>query len=400
MVERKEYLDTLILSKDTNFIKVITGIRRCGKSTVLQLYKEYLVKTGVPDKNIILLNFEDFNLDHLLTAKALHNYIEEQLVDDKQQYYLIFDEIQLVENFPRAIDSLYIKKNTDVYISGSNANLLSSDIATLLSGRYIEIEMMPLSFKEYTDATKRHNNLPLAYQKYNKESSFPHVLELQNNEKMISLSLEGVYNSIIVKDITTRYQIRDMTIFESVANFVLDNIGNIVSTKKISDVLTSAGRKSSVTAIERYLDALTSSFIIYNCTRYDIKGRQYLKTLSKYYVVDIGLRQTILQKSGGDVGRILENNIYLELIRRGYQVYIGVYGDFEIDFVAQKQGETLYFQVAATIRDEETLKRELRPLQKIKDSHPKYILTLDEDPSANYEGIITKNALEWLYNRE
>ena len=313
-------------------------------------------------------------------------------------YYIILDEVQLVVDFPKVVDSMYIRDNIDIYITVSNADLLSSDIATMLSGRYVEIKMLSLSFREYVDENRQNNTLEQNYNNYIFQSSFPHVLELQNNPQMIDMSLQGIYDSIIVKDVVTRYQIRDMLIFDSVTKFIFTNIADIVSTKKISDTLTSFGRKASITAVEHYLNALTSSFAVYNCKRYDIKGQQHLKSLSKYYAVDIGLRQTILQKRGGDEGRILENVIYLELIRRGYNVYIGIFDQLEVDFVAIKPNEVIYFQVSATVRDETTLARELKPLQKIKDSYPKYILTLDEDLTAVYAGIIKTNALTWLYD--
>jgi len=397
MIKRQKYLDTLILSKNTKFVKVITGVRRCGKSTLLKLYNQYLLETGVPETNIIFLNFEDYNLQELLEPKKLHDYLQQQIINT-EMYYIILDEVQLVADFPKVVDSMYIRDNIDIYITGSNADLLSSDIATMLSGRYVEIEMLPLSFREYVDENRQNNTLEQNYNNYISQSSFPHVLELQNNPKMIDMSLQGIYDSIIVKDVVTRYQIRDMLIFDSVTKFIFTSIADIVSTKKISDTLTSFGRKASITAVEHYLNALTSSFVVYNCKRYDIKGQQHLKSLSKYYAVDIGLRQTILQKRGGDEGRILENVIYLELIRRGYNVYIGIFDQLEVDFVAIKPNEVIYFQVAATVRDENTLARELKPLQKIKDSYPKYILTLDEDLTAVYAGIIKTNALTWLYD--
>jgi Predicted ATPase (AAA+ superfamily) len=397
MIKRQKYLDTLILSKNTKFVKVITGVRRCGKSTLLKLYNQYLLETGVPETNIIFLNFEDYNLQELLEPKKLHDYLQQHIVNT-EMHYIILDEVQLVADFPKVVDSMYIRDNIDIYITGSNADLFSSDIATMLSGRYVEIEMLPLSFREYVDENGQNNTLEQNYNNYISQSSFPHVLELQNNPQMIEMSLQGIYDSIIVKDVVTRYQIRDMLIFDNVTKFIFDNISNIVSTKKISDTLTSFGRKVSITAVEQYLNALTSSFVVYNCKRYDIKGQQHLKSLSKYYVVDIGLRQIILQKRGGDEGRILENVVYLELIRRGYNVYIGIFDQLEVDFVAIKPNEVIYFQVAATVRDENTLARELKPLQKIKDSYPKYILTLDEDLTAVYAGIIKTNALTWLYD--
>lgn len=397
-IERKEYLDKLIALKDKNIIKVITGVRRCGKSTLMEIFQDYLKAQGIKEERIIAINLEDYDFFELRQPAKLYAYIKEKLSKDKMTYVFI-DEIQHCDNFPDVVDSLYIKKNVDLYLTGSNAYMLSSEIATLISGRYIEIPMLPLSFKEYVSSTGGENDLSRKYLSYIENSSFPYALELEGQTKEIKDYLEGIYNTIVIKDISNRKKVQDIMMFESVARFVFDNIGNPLSTKKIADTMTSDGRKIDVKTVEKYLAGLLESFILYQAKRYNIKGKQYLKTLEKYYVVDIGLRYMLLGTRGTDVGHILENVIYLELLRRGYEVYVGKVDDLEVDFVAMEQKRTIYFQVAATVRDEATLKRELNPLQKISDHYQKFILTLDEDPEADYEGIRRVNALDWLMGK-
>lgn len=394
-IERKEYLDKLIAFRDKNIIKVITGVRRCGKSVLLELFQNYLLKQGVSEEQIVAINLEDYDFYELREPAKLHSYIKERLNKNKMTYIFI-DEVQHCEDFPRVVDSLYLKKNVDIYLTGSNANLLSSEIATLLSGRYVEIMMLPLSFKEYVSSTGDTKELSRKYLEYIENSSFPYTLDLKGQPKEITLYLEGLYNTIVVKDISQRKKFPDTMMLESIARFVFDNIGNPMSTKKIADTMTSFGRKIDVKTVEKYVRALMESFIVYQAKRYNIKGKQYLKTLEKYYVVDIGLRYMLLGSRSTDVGHILENVIYLELLRRGYDVYVGKIDDLEVDFVAQDQKKTIYYQVAATVRDENTLKRELSPLQKISDHYPKVILTLDDDPEADYDGIRRINALDWL----
>lgn len=394
-IERKEYLDKLVAFKDKRIIKVITGVRRCGKSVLLEIFQDYLLKQGVAEEQIVAINLEDYDFYELREPSKLHSYIKERLNKDKMTYIFI-DEVQHCDDFPRVIDSLYLKKNVDIYLTGSNANLLSSEIATLLSGRYVEIMMLPLSFKEYVSSTGDAKELSRKYLEYIENSSFPYVLDLKGQPKEIKDYLEGLYNTIVVKDISQRHKFPDTMMLESIARFVFDNIGNPMSTKKISDTMISFGRKTDVKTVEKYVRALMESFIVYQAKRYNIKGKQYLKTLEKYYVVDIGLRYMLLGSCSTDVGHILENVIYLELLRRGYDVYVGKVDDLEVDFVAQDRKKTIYYQVAATVRDENTLMRELTPLQKINDHYPKVILTLDDDPEADYDGIRRINALDWL----
>ena len=281
-------------------------------------------------------------------------------------------------------------------MTGSNSSLLSSEIATLISGRYVEIKMLPLSFKEFAEATGQTDNLSKAYRQYVSTSSFPYVLELLQTPQEIKAYLEGIYNTILIKDIIDRKKITDTTVLKSITQFLFDNIGSELSSKKIADTLTSNNRKSDPKTVEKYVSALEESFIVYNAERYNIKGKEYLKSLEKYYVADIGLRNFMLGKKAMDVGHILENVIFLELLRRGYEVYVGKVDAYEVDFVAQNQDGNTYIQVAASVRDEETLQRELRPLKMIKDNYPKMILTLDDDPAGLYDGIIRKNALDWL----
>ncbi len=394
-IVRKEYLERLRNLKHKKLIKIVTGIRRCGKSTVLEMFRDELLKSGVRKNQIIFLNFEDYDNKHLLNPDELYSYIKQRLSSDMN--YIFLDEIQRVENFPEIVDSLYIKKNVDIYMTGSNSSLLSSEIATLISGRYVEIKMLPLSFKEFVLATKQENNLSQAYRQYIQTSSFPYVLDLLQTPNEINSYLEGIYNTILVKDIIDRKKISDTQVLKSVTQFLFDNIGLELSSKKIADTLISNGRKSDSKTIEKYITSLEESFIIYKASRYNIKGKEYLKSLEKYYVSDIGLRNFMLGKKAMDAGHILENIVYLELLRRGYKVYVGKIDDMEIDFVAQNEQGNTYIQVSASVRDENTLARELKPLKAVKDNYPKIILTLDDDPDGDYDGIIRKNALDWIY---
>lgn len=393
-IERASYLNKLIAFKDKNLIKVITGIRRCGKSTIMEIYRDWLKEQGVSIDQIVYLNFEDYDNFELRNPKNLYAYIKPLLIEDKMNY-LFFDEIQHVQDFPDIINSLNLKPNVDIYITGSNAYMLSSEIATLLSGRYIEIAMQPLSFKEYVDGTGEYDNLQKTYNDYITRSSFPYTLELNTNSE-VSDYLTGLYNTIVVKDIMSRKRLPDVMMLESVIRFTADNIGNILSTKRIADIMTADGRKIDQKTVERYLNSLCETFFVYEVKRYNIKGKQLLKTLGKYYLVDIGLRRMLLGSRSFDAGRILENVVYLELLHRQKKVYVGKNDNLEVDFVAIDENNIAYYQVAATVRDESTLKRELASLQQINDQYPKYILTLDDDPVADYDGIKRINALKWM----
>lgn len=399
LIKRKEYLQQLINWRDKKVIKVITGVRRCGKSTLMDLYKSCLLEQGVANEQIISINFEDYDYIDLLEPRNFYAYIKERILSDGRMTYFFFDEIQNVKDFERVVDSLYIKPNVDIYITGSNAYMLSSELATLLSGRYVEIKMLPLAFKEYVEVSGDEHELPRKYRNYIETSSFPYVLDMKQDARVIREYLNGIYNTIVVKDITQRNRFPDTMMLESVLRFAYDNIGNILSTKKIADTMTSDGRKIDTKTVEKYLNALMESYMLYQCKRYNIKGKQYLKTLDKYYAVDMGMRKVLLGSKAMDAGHILENIVYLELLRRGYDVYIGKVDDLEVDFVAMDDKGMTYYQVSATVRDEKTLKRELASLQSINDHYPKILLTLDDDPEMEYAGIRKNNALDWLLGK-
>lgn len=391
---RKEYMDKLKGFKDKKLVKVITGIRRCGKSTLMEMYRDWLLEQGVERSRIIYVNFEDFDNFELRDPQKLYSFVKGRLTDGEMTY-IFFDEIQHVKDFPDVVNSLNIKPDTDVYLTGSNAYMLSSDIATLLSGRYVEVPMLPFSFREYVSAIGGESDLQRSYNKFITSSSFPYTLHLDNAEE-ISDYLNGVYNTIVVKDIMTRKKIQDVTMLESVIRFAADNIGNILSTKRIADMMTADGRKIDQKTVEKYLDALCETFFLYEAKRYNIKGKQLLKSLSKYYIVDMGLRRMLLGSRSFDVGRILENEVFLELLHRRKRIYVGKNDHLEVDFVAIDDGGITYYQVAATVRDSQTLERELASLRQIKDQYPKVLLTLDDDPDADYDGIKRMNALKWM----
>ncbi|MBR1753888.1 ATP-binding protein [bacterium] len=394
MIVRNEYLKRLIDFKDKKLIKVVTGIRRCGKSTLLQMYQEYLIKTGVSQEQIISINFENPDFDNFRDYKSLYNYLKSKILPDKK-IYIFLDEIQNVEEYQRAVDGLFIINNVDVYITGSNAYFMSGELATLLSGRYIEIQMLPLSFKEYISAFDKKNDLQSLYRQYIERSGFPYTTEL-DNEEQIRAYLGGIYNTVLLKDIVGRKNISNVSLLESIIKFVFDNIGNITSPKKISDTMVSKGRKISNHTVENYLSILVESLMLYKANRYDIKGKQYLETQEKYYVADIGLRYFLLGSKYVDFGHILENVIYLELIRRGYKVYIGKFNTLEVDFVTEKGGELQYYQVAQTVMEKDTLDRELKPLKLIKDNYAKFLITMDNLPNVSHNGIKQIYALDWL----
>lgn len=398
MKNREFYLSQLMQYKDKPLIKVVTGIRRCGKSTLLSLFADHLKNSGISEKNIIRMNFESFELDYISNYREMHNYINMQILDVKQKYYLLLDEVQMIPSWEKAVNSFLVDANVDIYITGSNAYLLSSELSTLLSGRYVEIKMLPLSFKEYLDfmGSKDHENLQLQFNQYLKYGGLPTVVELLDNTNTIGPFLEGIYNTVLMKDVIERNNVRDSALLESVLKFVAANVGNIVSTKKVSDYLTSSGRKTTADTIDNYLRMLENAFIIYKANRFDLKGKMFLKTLEKYYVVDMGIRNQLTGFRNTDYGHVLENIIYLELIRRGYEVSIGKIGTLEVDFVATKSSERIYYQVSATILDEHTRERELAPLQAIHDNYPKIILTMDQPVFDDFSGIRIQNILDFL----
>ncbi|MDR3124492.1 MAG: ATP-binding protein [Endomicrobium sp.] len=394
MIERPEYIKKLLYCKDKQLIKIVTGVRRCGKSTLFELYQSELLKYGITNKQIHSINMEDPAYENLLNWKNLYNYINKRLVLGKKNYIFI-DEIQNVADFEKAADGLFIKKDVDLYLTGSNSKMQSGQWATLLSGRYVEIHMLPLSFKEYHSAAYT-GNIEDTFRNYLENSSFPYSLQLDGDKKQIRDYLGGIYNTIVLKDVVENKQIRHVSRLESVIKFMSDNIGNLTSIKKISDTMTSYGIKILPLTIESYLDAFRESYILYKASRYDIKGKKLLQTLDKYYLVDIGLRYYLLGNRKADRGHILENIVYLELLRRGYKVYIGKVADKEVDFVVEGTDGTEYYQVADTVADEKTLERELTPLNAIKDHNPKFLLTRNFEPKTSHNGIKQLNVFDWL----
>ena len=397
MIMRREYLDTLIHFREKNLIKVVTGIRRCGKSTLFEIYQNYLKEEGVAEEQIISINLEDGDYHAVRSYQELYDLVNQSLQPEKMNYVFL-DEVQQVEQFQKAVDSLYIKKNVDLYITGSNAYLLSGELATLLAGRYIEIKMLPLSFSEYLSCFDSNVDISRKYMDYLTNSSFPGTLELMRKQD-IRMYLEGIYTSIVLKDIVSRKRIADVSMLESVIRYMFDNIGNLCSSTKIANTMTSAGRKISVRTVESYLEALTDSFILYRAERYDVKGKQYLSVGAKYYLADIGLRYYLLGSRQVDFGHILENIVYLELLRRGYEVHVGKMGTAEVDFVAFNAEGVEYYQVSLSVLDENTLKRELAPLDAISDHNPKYLLTMDMLPVTSHNGIRQMNVLDWLIKK-
>lgn len=401
MIERTEYLEQLKRFKDRNLIKVVTGIRRCGKSTLFELFIKYLKETGIKDEQIIKINLEDVDYN-FKDYKELYDYINKK-IKSENKYYIFLDEVQNVESFQKAVDSLYIKKNVDVYITGSNAYLLSGELATLLSGRYVEIKMLPLSFKEYLSAFKNKEKSRYEYfLDYMKNGGMPGNIEIINEEPNdIDIYLEGIFTTVVYKDIITRNNISDKILLENVLKFIFDSIGSPISIKKISDTLTSKGINTSNHTVENYISAFLDSFLIYKADRFDVKGKNLLARDYKFYVVDSGLRSYLLgKKSTSDMGHILENIVYLELLRRGYKVYVGKVDDLEVDFVAQNREGLKYFQVSLSVRDQHVLERELKSLQKTGDHYPKTLLTLDMDLETDYEGITKINVIDWLLNEK
>jgi len=397
VIQRKEYLDRLISGREKQIIKVVTGVRRCGKSTLFTLYIDYLKSTGVSEDQIVSVNLEDVEYEKLLDYKALYDYVKERLCKDRYTYVFI-DEVQNCNSFEKAVNSFFIKPNVDVYITGSNAYMLSGELATLLSGRYVTIDMLPFSFKEYCEAsnsagkTKRES-----FNDYLRFGSFPYVAIIERNDAVVIPYLDGIYSTILLKDVAKREGITDVSLLENIIKFVAASVGSPISTKKISDSINSSGRKISVNTVEHYLRALTDSYIFYKVERYDIKGRQHLKTLGKYYLVDSGIRNLLLSSSSSDLGHIIENVVYLELLRRGFKVNIGKLYEKEVDFVASDMNGRAYYQVSASVLDESTLNRELEPLQKIADNYPKILLTLDDiGTGRNFAGIRHLNLLDWL----
>ena len=401
MLERVRYLELLKGFKDKDLIKAVTGVRGCGKSTLFDLFIDYLKKMGVKDEQIIKINLEDPDYN-FVNYKEFYDFVNGKITKDKK-YYVFLDEVQTVPLFQKAVDGLYIKKNVDVYITDSNAYLLSGELATLLSGRYVEIKMLPLSFKEYlSNFDNKEKSRYEYFLDYMKIGGMPGNLSIiRDDANRLDMYLEGIFTTVVYKDIMARNNISDKMLIESILKFIFDSIGSPISTKKISDTLTSKGLSTSNHTVENYISAFLDSYLIYKAESFDVKGKNLLVRDYKYYVVDQGLRSYLLGKrSDSDMGHILENIVYLELLRRGYTVYVGKVDDLEIDFVAQNRDGLRYYQVALSVRDERVLERELRSLQRTGYHYPKYLLTLDMDLKADYEGITKISVGDWLLDGE
>jgi predicted AAA+ superfamily ATPase len=397
MIERKRYLEWLIRWREQDVIKVVSGVRRCGKSTMLEIYRDYLLRNGVKERQIVAINFEDIEFEHLTDYRLLYEYIRPLLRPDEMTYVFL-DEVQYVTDFEKAVDSLFVRRNVDLYITGSNAYFMSGELATLLSGRYVELRMLPLSFTEFSSALRDPElSKSQRFSAYLELGSFPYTVRSGQGEREAREYLRGIYNTVLLKDVVARLGISDVTSLENVAKFLMHNIGSRVSSTKIANTMKSMGRGVDQKTVDRYIRGLTDAMLLYEARRFNIKGKQLLATQSKYFAVDIALRNTMVPTSESDIGHVLENIVYLELLRRGYEVFVGEMGDGEVDFVAVAPDETTYYQVAATTLDESILRRELAPLRKIPDNHPKLLLTLDEVfGEANYEGIRKVNVLDWL----
>jgi len=401
-IERKEYLDWLIRWKEKRIVKVVSGVRRCGKSTMFDIFRSHLLKSGVDASQILMLNFEDVEYERLHDYRALYDYIKPLLLPEKMNY-IFLDEIQHVRQFEKAVDSLFLRENCDVYITGSNAYFMSGELATLLSGRYVELKMLPLSFREFSTGQDDRNGGLSKMEKFNiyvENGSFPYILRYADGKREAMEYMRDVYNSVLLKDVVARLKIPDVSVLENVARFMFHNIGNRTSPVKIANTLKSEGRGVDQKTVDRYIRGLTDSLMFYEAARYNIKGRQLLSTQSKYYTVDVGLRNMLVKGKESDIGHVLENIVYLELRRRGCDVYVGQLDAGEVDFVAVNSDGISYYQVAATTLDEDTLKRELTPLRKISDNYPKYLLTLDEAfATGDYGGIMKRYLPDWLLDR-
>ena len=399
MILRENYLKKLIDAKDTEFIKVITGVRRSGKSTLLLMFKDYLINNGIKNDNIIYINFESAIYDDIKNYKDLYNYVKEKV--KKDMIYLLLDEVQNVESWERAINSFKVDFKIDIYLTGSNAYLLSSELSTLLSGRYIEIKMYPLSFSEYLIFNNYDNkDLDDKFNEYLKYGGLPAITLIKDNNELVLSYLNDIYNTIVKKDIIDRNNIKDVALLENIIKYLSNNIGSSVSSTKISDYLNSNKivEKSNHQTIDNYLNMLEKSFIMYKANRTDIKSKALLKTLGKYYISDTGIRNIILGFRNIDEGHLLENVVYLELLRRGYRVNIGKSNDYEVNFVAENPNDIKYYQVTKSLLNEEVKMRELRSLESIADNYEKIILTMDKSINKDYNEIKVVNIIDWLLN--
>lgn len=398
-MERNSYFQSVNNFKDKQVIKVFTGMRRCGKSVLMEQYIQKLRNEGISDSQIIFIRLDDLENELLLHYSNLYAFVKSALLDDKMNYVFI-DEVQMCHDFQKAVLSLFNYKNVDLYLTGSNADLLSGELATLLSGRYVTIDMLPFSFSEYLECTKENNfpeqSIEESYFDYIRFGSMPFTVQLQKNQESIYQYLNGVYNTVIVKDIARRHQIKDMEVLESVIKFMFENCGNICTSKKISDTLTSSGRKTTQPTVENYMHFLEECFLIYKVERYDVRGKERLKNLAKYYITDIGLRNMLLGFRNIDMGHILENLVFLELKRKHFEIFTGRNNEAEIDFVVKKQNQILYIQVAESVKDSATLERELSAFKNINDSYPRILITMDKSLNEDYNGVRNINALDFF----
>jgi predicted AAA+ superfamily ATPase len=397
MIKRERYTNKLIQYKDNDFVKVITGVRRSGKSSLLALFKEYLLERGIEEDHIIVINYEKYTFDDLKDNDSLHDYIKAKTSDDKRMYFLI-DEVQEIVEWAKVINSLRVSFNADIYVTGSNARMFSGEHLTYLSGRYIEIKVLPLSFKEFIDFKNYEDgDIEKYFNEYLRIGSFPAV-SLANQEELVEAILSGLFDSIFTRDIILRGKIRDEGAFYKVAKFVFENIGNYTSANAIKNTMISHGHKITSDTVDNYLQLMCDAHMLYQCEKYDIRGRERLKTNGKYYVVDTGLRNKLIGYRQGNLGHIIENIVYLQLLRLGYEVTVGKNMSYEVDFIAVKGTKRLYFQVSLTALDESAFEREMKALLKINDQYPKYLITMDK-LDLSQDGIIHLNLFDVLLDK-
>lgn len=404
LINRPEYLDQLIQHKDINLVKIITGIRRCGKSSLLDLFHQFLSENGVPDSNIIHMNLESLQYRNLPDYLTFYDYVSER-ISKNGKTYLIFDELQAVRHWEKAIESFRLDFDVDIYITGSNAFLLSTEFSTLLSGRYVEIRMLPLSFKEFLTFYEFEPSVTIdeKFQRYLQFGGMPILREYRFNEARSNQALEGIYSTVVLRDILQRNKQADQDMLQKIMRFLCSNIGSITSPNSIGNVLSDEGdiqnrkgKKVAGKTVSKYISMLRNAFVFYSVGRYDVKGKQLLKTLEKNYIIDMGFRNMLLGYRDADRGHIIENIIFLELLRRDYRVYIGKVGETEVDFVAEKPNDKLYIQVTESMQSPETRERELRPLRMIPDNYEKIILSMDQNYINSYDGIKSLNLIDWL----
>ena len=404
LIGRPLYLNQLIQNKDVDLVKIVTGIRRCGKSSLLDLFHRYLSEHGVPESHIIHMNMESLQYYDLTDYLSFYDYVSSQIAKDAKTY-LIFDELQAVVHWEKAIESFRLDFDVDIYITGSNAYLLSTEFSTLLSGRYVEIRLLPLSFKEFLDFYEFAPDVTMdaKFQKYLQFGGMPILREYKFNEARSTQALEGIYSTVVLRDILQRNSGAEQTTLHKIMLFLCSNIGSITSPNSIGAVLSNdgdiqSGKQKNIAGktVDKYITMLHSAFVFFSASRYDIKGKQLLKTLGKNYIIDIGFRNMLLGYRDTDRGHILENIVFLELLRRDYHVYIGKVAAMEVDFVAEKPSNKMYIQVTESMQSEDTRKRELRPLRMISDNHEKLVLSMDHSYVNSYDGIKIVNIMDWL----